>query len=123
MSPRIRDVRRVRLKRWKWPNQYPYEPRYWSTDELSKAHRWFINDSGLFFPRLGSRSTAGGRSHLPQLSLEAKKARRELAWRAYHLRVVEGREIRDIAEELGVSKSTVGRWLQGVPRDKQDQLG
>jgi hypothetical protein len=56
-------------------------------------------------------STQGGRSHLPQSSREAKRARRELAWQAYHLRVIDGRYIRDIASELDVSKSTVGRWL------------
>lgn len=56
---------------------------------------------------------------MPQLSLEAKRIRRELAWRAYHARVVDGRYIRDIAEELNVSKSTVGRWLKGVPKVKQ----
>jgi AcrR family transcriptional regulator len=41
-------------------------------------------------------------------SREAKKARRDLAWKAYKLRAIDGRSIRDIAVELGVSKSTVG---------------
>jgi hypothetical protein len=111
-------LKRRRLRGRKWPKQYPYNPAYWSTPELGDAWSAFL--ARMYFP--GSASTQGGRSHLPQLSREAKQRRRELAWRAYHLRVVEGREIRDIAEELGVSKSTVGRWLQGVPRVKQDQL-
>ena len=37
-----------RRRRWKWPAQYPYDPRYWSSPELRRAHTWFINDSGLF---------------------------------------------------------------------------
>ena len=80
----------------------------------------FVNR--LYFPAAGSRSTAGGRSHIRHNSLEAKRVRREVAWRAYHLRVVDGRSIRDIAGGLNVSKSNVQRWLQGVPRVKQDQL-
>ena len=105
-----------RLRRRKWPKQYPYDVRYWSSrHELGDAWSAFL--ARMYFP--GSASTQGGRSHLPQLSLEAKQRRRELAWQAYHLRVVEGREVRDIAEELGVSKSTIGRWLKGVPRVRQ----
>jgi hypothetical protein len=74
----------------------------------------------MYFPHAGSASTQAGRSHLPWLSREAKQLRREKAWRAFHLRVVDGRSIRSIAEELDVAKSVVGRWLQGVPRVSQD---
>jgi transposase-like protein len=77
----------------------------------------------MYFPRLGSRSTAAGRGHRASQSKEAKKARQQLAWRAYHLRVVDGMYIRDIAQELGQAKSVVARWLEGVPRVKQDQKG
>jgi hypothetical protein len=110
-----------RLWRRKWPAQYPYDPRYWSDrahPELRAAHALFINR--MYFPEKGSRSTAGGRSHLPQLSLEAKQKRRELAWKAWHMRVVDGRSTRDIAVELGVfaidRRSLVARCSQGQAR-------
>jgi hypothetical protein len=82
---------------------------------LLKAFGHFIDR--MYFP--GSTSTAGGRSHLPQLRREAKRRRRELAWQAFHLRVVDARSIRDIAAELRMSKSGVGRWLKGVAPVKQ----
>jgi DNA-directed RNA polymerase specialized sigma24 family protein len=116
----IRDMRRRRRKR-RWPSQYPYDPRLWSSRHgLDVAWSAFINR--MYFPALGSRSTAGGRGHRASQSKEAKQKRRELAWKAYYARTMDGRSIRDIAEELGVSKSNVGRWLEGVPRVKQDQL-
>ncbi len=64
----------------------------------------------------GRLSTAGGRSHIPHMGTAALRARRHLAWRAFTLRTVEGLEIRQIADELGVCKSVVGRWLVGIPR-------
>jgi hypothetical protein len=104
----------------KWPRQYPYDPRYWKGDDLGRAYVWFI--LRMYFPERGSASTAGGRSHTPLMSKAAQRARRKLAWRAWHMRVVEGASIRAIADDLGVAKSAVGRWLKGVPRVKQDQL-
>ena len=123
MFPRIWVMRRVRLRRSSRSakvRRYPNDSRYWDSrahPDLPEAHRLFIDR--MYFPPAGSRSTAGGRSHLPQLSLEAKKARRALAWEAYYLRVIEGWSQHSIAVELGVSQSTVARWLLGVPRVKQ----
>ena len=99
----MRGLRRPgRQKRPQW---WSADPRYYSSDEL------------LFVP--GSRSTQGGRSHLPQLSKAAKEERLRKARQAWHMRVVDGRALLEIAEELGVSRSVVGRWLKGVPRVTQ----
>ena len=70
-------------------------------------------------PDKGSRSTQGGRGHRKSQSKAAKEARRQAAWKAWDMRVLDGRSIRDIAVELGVAKTTVGEWLKGVPRVSQ----
>jgi hypothetical protein len=66
-------------------------------------------------PLAGKRATCGGRGNRRCQTDEAKAARVALAWRAYNLRVGGGLSIRDIAETLGVGKTTVGKWLYGCP--------
>ena len=109
----MRGLRRPgRQKRPQW---WSADPPYYSSDELLLALADF--DDRTRWP--GSRSTQGGRSHLPQLSKAAKEERLRKARQAWHMRVVDGRALLEIAEELGVSRSVVGRWLKGVPRVTQ----
>jgi hypothetical protein len=123
VDPRIRFMPRGRPRgSRKWWREYrtaDWRLRSRAHPDLPGAYSAFINRM-YFYPK-GSAATQGGRSHLPQLSKEAKAARRQLAWTAFRLRVVDGYSQRQIALELGVSQSTVARWLQGVPRVKQDQ--
>jgi hypothetical protein len=107
---------RPRYNRRKWPDWMPYNPLYWSSPELAAAHAALVQR--FYWP--GRRSTWGGRSHLPQLSPEAKARRRKLAWVAYHLRVCNGLSLREIAAGLDVSYATAQRWLAGVPRTRQN---
>jgi hypothetical protein len=65
-------------------------------------------------PLAGSRATAGGRGHRRSQSAEAREQRRALATRALWLRLVEGRSIRDVATQLGISRTVAGRWLRGA---------
>jgi transcriptional regulator with XRE-family HTH domain len=53
------------------------------------------------------------------MSWEAKNQRLRRVWEAYRLRMWQGLSMREIAAEMGVSRSWVGKWLQGVPRVKQ----
>jgi hypothetical protein len=66
-------------------------------------------------PLAGRRATAGGRGNRRSQTDEAKSARFALAWQAWHMRVIEGASLREIAAAVGRSPSTVGRWLWGVP--------
>lgn len=69
-------------------------------------------------PLAGRAATAGGRGHRRVASGEEQGRRRRLAMEAFRLRTEGGWTIRQIANHLGVGKTTVGRWLYGVvPRD------
>jgi len=98
----------------KRPMWWSDEPRYYATAELLQALADF--DDRMTRPPKGSAATAGGRSHLPQLSKAAKEKRLRLAREAFHLRVINGLSQRQIAAEIGVSQATIAGWLRGVPR-------
>jgi hypothetical protein len=61
----------------------------------------------------GRHSSASGRGHRRTHTAEAKAARVALACRAWELRCA-GLTIRAIAAQLGVGKTTAGKWLVGV---------
>lgn len=68
------------------------------------------------FRRLaGRRATAAGRGHRRSQSLEAITDRRLLVAKAWRLRTTQGMSIREIARQVGRSRSLVGRWLRGIP--------
>jgi hypothetical protein len=62
---------------------------------------------------LGRRSAASGRGHRKTHTATARAARFALCWKAYTMRQ-RGMTIRDIADSLGVGRTTIGRWLRGV---------
>lgn len=74
----------------------------------------FWNRPPMAPPLAGWRATAGGRGHRRVATGRAQARRRRLALDAYKLRTEYGLTIREISCCLGVSKTTVGRWLYGV---------
>ena len=66
-------------------------------------------------PLLGKRSTAGGRGNRKSASLEARTNRQLLALEALRLRNTTAMTITQIAQEIGVGRTTVGKWLCGIP--------
>lgn len=77
-------------------------PNFWERPPVGPALR-------------GRHSAAAGRGHRRSHTSEAKADRVRLACLAWELRR-QGHTIRTIAAQLGVGKTTVGKWLVGIER-------